>query len=139
MKSGSAEFIEQWEKKYEQQLGRSFEGGTEPSGGQWQKLALARMFYRNANVLVLDEPTSALDAEAEEQVFQQLDTLPENKTVLFIAHRFSTVRRADRIIVLQHSTIEEMGTHAVLLKKNGLYSRLFRLQAKGYHDTPKQE
>lgn len=125
-------FIESWDKKYEQMLGKEFTDGIEPSMGQWQKLALARTFYRGANVLVLDEPTSSIDAEAEAKIFEQLEKLPSDKTVLLISHRFSTVRRANKIAVVDGGKLIEYGTHIALLKKSGTYARLFKLQAKGY-------
>lgn len=125
-------FIEEWEKKYEQMLGREFTEGLEPSVGQWQKLALARTFYRDPNVLVLDEPTSAIDAEAEAKIFEKLESLPDDRTVILISHRFSTVRQADQIVIIENGSIKEQGTHAELIALNGTYARLFNLQAKGY-------
>ncbi len=132
-RSGSSDFIEaNWEHKYEQQLGREFTDGVEPSGGQWQKLALARAFYRDANVLILDEPTAAVDAEAEAKIFERLEQLPKNKTVFLISHRFSTVRHADEIVIIENGQITEQGSHEALLKKRSTYARLFKIQAKGY-------
>lgn len=125
-------FIEKWKEKYDQQLSREFTAGEQPSGGQWQKLALARTFYRDARVLVLDEPTSSIDAEAEAKIFEKLEDLPKERTVILISHRFSTVRRADTIAVIENGTVKESGTHEALLKKKGTYARLFALQAKGY-------
>lgn len=129
--SGAAEFIEKFPDKYEQQLGRDFDG-EELSIGQWQKLALARAFYEEAPVLILDEPTSAIDAEAEAEIFDNLNKVYQGKTVIFISHRFSTVRHADKIIVLESGQILEEGTHESLVKKNGVYARMFKIQAKGY-------
>lgn len=125
-------FIEEWEKKYEQMLGKEFTGGIEPSIGQWQKLALARTFYRDPRILILDEPTSSIDAEAEAKIFEKLELLPKDRTVILISHRFSTVRQADKIAVIEKGDLKELGTHENLLKLNGTYARLFALQAKGY-------
>lgn len=130
--SEAMKFIEEFPDKLKQQLGREFPGGTEPSQGQWQKLALARIFYRNANVWVLDEPTASIDAESEAKIFEKLEKLPKDKTVILISHRFSTVRNADKIIVLKDGTISEQGTHTELLKNKQDYARLFHMQAKGY-------
>ncbi len=130
--SESNTFIEQWKDKYDQFLGKQFTGGIEPSVGQWQKLALSRMFYRDPFVIILDEPTSSIDAEAEAKIFERLEAMPDDRTVILISHRFSTVRQASRIVVLEGGGIAELGTHEELLVKNGLYARLFTLQAKGY-------
>lgn len=130
--AGSHEMVEKFDKKYEQMLGRMFEGGLELSGGQWQKIALARAFFRNAPILVLDEPTSAIDAKAESQIFERVEKLSRDKTVIIISHRFSTVRNADKIFVMDKGRIKESGTHQELLKLNGQYAEMFRLQAKGY-------
>jgi len=125
-------FIEKWEQQYEQQLGKDFTGGVEPSIGQWQKLALARAFYREPRVLILDEPTSSIDAEAESKIFEKLEKLPKDRTVILISHRFSTVRQANRIAVIEGGELKELGTHQELLKENKTYARLFKMQAKGY-------
>ena len=130
--SGAAPFIETWEKNYDQMLGRDFSGGIEPSVGQWQKLALARIFYRDPRVLILDEPTSSIDACAEARIFDQMEALPKDRTVVLISHRFSTVRNADKIVVLQEGAIKEVGTHEELLLEDGIYSLFFNLQADGY-------
>jgi ATP-binding cassette subfamily B protein len=125
-------FIQEWENHYEQMLGKSFTGGIDPSVGQWQKLALARTFYRNPRILILDEPTSSIDTEAEAKIFEKLEALPKDISVILISHRFSTVRQANRIIVLKNGTIEEQGTHRELMKFRGDYARLFAIQAKQY-------
>jgi len=116
----------------EQRLGRRFYKGTELSGGQWQKVALARAYMKDADVMVLDEPTSALDAQAEFDVFERFIALTKGKTSIIISHRFSTVRMADRILVLQHGQVLELGTHQELMANPKLYSELFKLQAAGY-------
>ncbi len=116
----------------EQRLGRRFYKGTELSGGQWQKVALARAYMKDADIMVLDEPTSALDAQAEFDVFERFIALTKGKTSIIISHRFSTVRMADRILVLQHGRVLELGTHPELMANNKLYAELFALQAAGY-------
>ncbi|PRP66428.1 ABC transporter ATP-binding protein [Nonlabens agnitus] len=116
----------------DQQLGRRFAKGQELSGGQWQKVALARAYMKNADIMVLDEPTSALDAQAEFDVFERFIGLTKGKTSIIISHRFSTVRMADRILVLKNGKIEEIGTHEELMNNPQTYSRLFNLQAAGY-------
>jgi ATP-binding cassette subfamily B protein len=117
---------------YDQMLGRKFSQGTELSGGEWQKIALARAYIRNAQVLILDEPTAALDARAEYEVFQRFAELTQGKSAILISHRFSTVRMADRILVLGNGELLEMGSHEELLVKDGRYAELFQLQAAGY-------
>jgi len=117
---------------YEQTLGRRFGGGVDLSGGEWQKIAIARAYMRDADVLVLDEPTSALDARSEYQVFQRFRDLSVGRTTVLISHRFSTVRMADRIIVLEGGVAIEAGTHQELLARGGLYAEMFELQAAGY-------
>ncbi len=116
----------------EQPLGRRFSGGVELSGGEWQKIAIARAYMRDADVLILDEPTAALDARSEYEVFQRFRDLSAGKTTLLISHRFSTVRMADRIIVLEAGKIIEAGTHRALLERGGRYAEMFELQAAGY-------
>lgn len=131
-KSGADTFIDTLPKGYDQILGKMFDGGIDLSGGQWQKLALARAFFRDAPLLILDEPTSAIDAKAEYEIFENVQKLQKDKTVIIISHRFSTVRNADRILVLDEGKIIEEGNHEVLMKKKGLYNELFTIQAKGY-------
>ncbi len=131
-RGGADEVAERLPLKYETMLGRWFDRGSELSGGQWQKVALARAFMRDGQVLVLDEPTAALDAEREYEIFQRFRALTQGKIALLISHRFSTVRMADRIVVLKQGQIEEVGSHAELLDKAGTYARLFNMQAEGY-------
>jgi len=118
--------------KYDQALGKRFNQGVELSGGEWQKIALARAYMKEAQLLILDEPTSALDARAEYEVFQRFAELTQGKTAVLISHRFSTVRMADRILVLDKGEVLEMGSHDELLRNNGRYAELFQLQARGY-------
>jgi ATP-binding cassette subfamily B protein len=118
--------------QYEQMLGRRFETGVDLSGGEWQKLALARAYLRDAQLLILDEPTAALDARSEFQVFERFAELTEGKMALFISHRFSTVRMADRIVVLANGQIAEDGNHAQLIALEGRYAEMFELQAASY-------
>jgi ATP-binding cassette subfamily B protein len=117
---------------YNQQLGRRFNNGVDLSGGEWQKIALARAYMKDAQLLILDEPTAALDARAEYEVFQRFAELTKGKTAVLISHRFSTVRMADRILVLNNGEVAEIGSHAELLDREGRYAELFLLQAKGY-------
>ncbi len=131
-KSLAEEVVERLDKGYDHMLGRRFEGGANLSGGEWQKVALARAYMRNAQVLILDEPTAALDARAEYQVFQRFTELTAGRMAVLISHRFSTVRMADRILVLGDGTVLEKGTHEELLAADGVYAELFTLQAAGY-------
>ncbi|PIO47912.1 MAG: ABC transporter ATP-binding protein [[Chlorobium] sp. 445] len=124
--------IENLPKQYAQMIGKRFADGVELSGGEWQKIALARAYMRQADVLILDEPTAALDARAEYEVFQRFAELTQGKTAVLISHRFSTVRMADRILVMEKGELLELGSHQELLHKNGRYAELFALQAKGY-------
>ena len=117
---------------YEQMLGRRFDGGVDLSGGEWQKVALARAYLRDAQILILDEPTAALDARSEFEVFQRFAELTAGKMALFISHRFSTVRMADRIVVLEHGRIAEDGDHEQLTRLGGRYAEMFELQAASY-------
>lgn len=117
---------------YDQIVGKRFRTGVEVSGGEWQKIAIARAYMRDAQLLILDEPTAALDARSEFEVFQRFRELSQGKTVVLISHRFSTVRMADRIVVLMDGAVEAIGTHAELLQQGGRYAELFELQAAGY-------
>ena len=126
-------FIERLPDGFTTQLGRWFKSGQELSGGQWQKIALSRAFMRkNADILVLDEPTSAIDSQAEYEIFDRFRNLTKDKMVFLISHRFSTVRMADKIVVIEHGEVLETGTHEELLRANGRYATLFSLQAQGY-------
>ena len=113
-------------------LGKRFDGGVDLSGGEWQKVALGRAYMRDAQLLILDEPTAALDARAEYEVFTRFSELSRGRMAVLISHRFSTVRMADRIVVLKNGTVVEYGAHDELLTKKGLYAELFELQATGY-------
>lgn len=124
--------IEKLDDGYEQMLSRRFDNGTNLSGGQWQKIALARAYIRDAQLLILDEPTAALDARSEHEVFQRFTELTSGKSAVLISHRFSTVRMADRILVLENGGVLELGTHEELLALDGRYAELFNLQAEGY-------
>ncbi|HEY8009468.1 MAG TPA: ABC transporter ATP-binding protein [Rudaea sp.] len=126
------EVIAKLPKGYDQMLGKLFKSGVDLSGGEWQKIAIARAYMRDAQLLILDEPTAALDARAEYQVFERFKELAAGRTAVIISHRFSTVRMADRIIVLGNGCIEESGTHAELVAASGHYAELFELQAAGY-------
>ncbi|WP_216690013.1 ABC transporter ATP-binding protein [Hymenobacter siberiensis] len=117
---------------YDQMIGRRFNGGVDLSGGEWQKIALGRAYMRDAQLLILDEPTAALDARAEYEVFQRFKELTQGKTAVLISHRFSTVRMADRILVIENGQFVEIGSHEELLAKGGRYAELFQLQAAGY-------
>lgn len=131
-KADAMEFVSKYPKKLDQVLSERYTGGIRPSGGQWQKIAIARFFYRDAPVLLLDEPTASIDAMAEANIFNNIYKFMKGKTVIIISHRFSTVRNADRIIVLDKGKIIEDGTHEELLAQGGKYAQSFKLQAKGY-------
>jgi ATP-binding cassette subfamily B protein len=127
------EFIDKLPQKYDTQLGKWFKGGRELSGGQWQKIALARAFMRSkADLLVLDEPTATMDAAAESSIFEHFRELSRGKMTILISHRFSTVRMADQIVVIDKGRIVEQGSHEQLMKLGGQYAYLFSLQAQGY-------
>jgi ATP-binding cassette subfamily B protein len=128
----AAEMIARLPATYDQPIGKRFSSGVELSGGEWQKLAIARAYMRDAQLLVLDEPTAALDARAEFEVFQRFKALSAGRTSMLISHRFSSVRMADRILVLHEGTVDSMGTHEELLARKGRYAELFELQAQGY-------
>lgn len=131
-RSNAAELLEAFPEKLDQILGRRFDGGVDLSGGQWQRIALARAFLREAQILVLDEPTAALDPLAESEVFEKFAELTKQKMAIFISHRLSTVRMADRILLLSQGRIAEDGTHEQLLKAEGQYAKLFEIQAASY-------
>jgi ABC-type multidrug transport system fused ATPase/permease subunit len=131
-RGGAATVIDALPHKYDTVLGGWFESGQELSAGQWQKLAVSRAFMRDAEVLILDEPTASIDAEAEHELFERFKALAADRIAIVISHRFSTVRMADRILVLRDGKLEELGTHQELLEKEGRYAHLFKLQAAGY-------
>jgi ATP-binding cassette subfamily B protein len=131
-KSRAHELIDALPEGYEQILGRRFERGLDLSGGEWQKIALARAYLRDAQLLILDEPTASLDARAEREVFSRFSELTAGKMALLISHRFSTVRTADKILVLANEGIIEEGNHAELMRQGGRYSEMFEMQAANY-------
>jgi ATP-binding cassette subfamily B protein len=131
-KSMADELIGKLPAGYEQMLGRRFEGGVDLSGGEWQKVALARAYLRDGQVLILDEPTASLDARSEHEVFKRFAELTEGKLSLLISHRFSTVKMADRIVVLENGQISEEGTHEQLIARGGRYAEMFDMQASNY-------
>ncbi|MBN1999136.1 ABC transporter ATP-binding protein, partial [candidate division KSB1 bacterium] len=130
--AGAEKFIEALPDRYDTMLGKMFENGEELSIGQWQKIALARSFLRNAPIVVLDEPTSSLDAKAEYRVYEHFKQLTADKMAIFISHRLATARIAHRILVLENGNLVEEGTHENLMARNGIYKRLFELQAHNY-------
>jgi ATP-binding cassette subfamily B protein len=131
-KADAKVFIDEYEHQLEQVLDKSFEGGTNPSDGQWQRIALGRAFFRDASLLVLDEPTSAIDAKAEYEIFQRLYDFSQGKSLIIISHRFSTVRNADKIFVIDGGEIIECGSHEDLMRLGGKYRDAFETQARGY-------
>jgi ATP-binding cassette, subfamily B, bacterial len=131
-KSGASSVIDRLPQGYETVLGKWFDGGVNLSGGEWQKVALGRAFMREAQILILDEPSAALDAKAEYELFSRLQELAHGRTAIFISHRFSTVRRADRILVFEEGSLIESGTHEELVALGGRYAELFNLQAASY-------
>ena len=132
LRAGAAEFVKGLPEGYGNMLGRWFAGGRQLSGGQWQRLALARLYFRDGSVLVFDEPTAALDANAEHEVVEALRQGARGRLTVIISHRFSTVRTADQIVVLEDGTVTEQGSHESLLAQGGRYAQMFRLQARGY-------
>jgi len=130
--SGADTVIAELTRGYDTLLARQFKDGAELSGGQWQRIAAARGFYRTAPLLIMDEPTAALDARAEYALFSSLRTLAQDRTVLLITHRLASVRHADRIYVLAHGKIAESGTHASLMALGGQYAELYTIQASQY-------
>ncbi|PIY71766.1 hypothetical protein COY87_04470 [Candidatus Roizmanbacteria bacterium CG_4_10_14_0_8_um_filter_33_9] len=131
--AGVTEFVNSLPKKYNQLLGATFEGSEQLSIGQWQRIALAKVFMRNSPIMILDEPTAAVDAKTENEIFNKVMSLIKNKTVVMVSHRFSTVRQADEIVVIKAGQIIERGSHDRLMKSNGEYANMFNLQAKGYN------
>ncbi len=127
------EFIEMYANKYDEVMSERYKNGTRPSTGQWQKLAIARFFYRDVPFVIFDEPTAAIDAVAESKIFSRIYSQLKGKTVIIISHRFSTVRNADRIVVMEQGQIVEEGTHPQLLALNGRYAQAFHLQADSYN------
>ncbi|MEO5940612.1 MAG: ABC transporter ATP-binding protein [Candidatus Limnocylindrales bacterium] len=136
IKGGADSLLDRLPDGWDTPLGKWFDGGVELSGGEWQKIALGRAFMRDARILLLDEPTSALDAQAEFELFARLRSLARGRTAIYISHRFSTVRQADRILFLEHGTLVEQGTHAELMALDGRYAQLFTLQAAAYTGDP---
>lgn len=134
--AGAVSIINELPQGYETILGRHFEGGKDLSGGQWQRLALSRAYFREAHVLVLDEPTAALDPRAELAVFEEFSRLAEGKTAVFVSHRMASARIADRVMVLRDGLLVEFGSHEELLHADGEYARMFRMQAQWYVDEP---
>jgi ATP-binding cassette subfamily B protein len=135
-KGGADSLLDRLPDGWDTPLGKWFDGGVELSGGEWQKIALGRAFMRDARILLLDEPTSALDAQAEFELFARLRSLARGRTAIYISHRFSTVRPADRILFLEHGRLVEQGTHEELMRLGGRYAQLFTLQAAAYTGQP---
>jgi ATP-binding cassette, subfamily B, bacterial len=132
-RAGAHATIERLPAGYATMLGKQFAGGVELSGGEWQKIALARAFIRDAQILILDEPTAALDPQAEYELYQSFHELTRGRTTLLISHRLSTIRMADWILVLEHGRIVEEGDHRSLLARDGRYAELYAMQASRYH------
>jgi ATP-binding cassette, subfamily B, bacterial len=130
--SSADQFIERLPRQYDQLLGKWFAGGVDLSGGEWQRMALARSYVHNPGLLVLDEPASALDARSEYESFERFRSISRDRTVLLISHRFSTLRMADMIVVLDEGRVSQQGLHEELMASGGLYSDLFRLQAGAF-------
>jgi len=127
-------FVSKYPNKLEQILDHKYKEGVTPSTGQWQKLAVARMFYRDPKLVIFDEPTASIDAEAEYKIFNEIFDFFKKKTVIIVSHRFSTVRNADKIFVIAKGKVAESGTHAQLLESNGIYASSYKKQAEGYQD-----
>ena len=135
-KSKIDSFVEKLEKGYDTLLGRDFEGGIDISGGQWQRIAIARAFMGDKPILLLDEPTSQLDPMAEASLYHEFSDMVENKTALFVTHRLGSTLITDKIFVIHNGKIEEIGTHDELMKTDGIYSRMFNAQKQWYkHDS----
>lgn len=132
--SGAIDFIKDFPKKYDQLIWKGFQDGVELSKGQHQRMAVARIFYRDALISILDEPTSAIDAVAEEKIFESVEQKMQGKTVILISHRFSTVKNADQIAVIEHGELKELGSHRALMQKAGRYAELYTMQADRYKD-----
>ncbi|HSV95227.1 MAG TPA: ABC transporter ATP-binding protein [Spirochaetia bacterium] len=132
MLTGITNFIEMLPLKYQNPLDKEFKDGVEPSKGLWQRVALARILYRPSEFLILDEPTSNVDPQSEEEIFEQVLKIAKEKIIFLVSHRFSTVRKADKILVLEHGTVVEHGTHHELMAKNGRYKELFDIQAESF-------
>ncbi len=132
--SGADEFIKDYSMGYDQQLGKEFDNGIEPSKGQHQKIALARTIYRNGFIMILDEPTAAIDAVSEMKIFDQMENASGKNTLILITHRFNTTQNVDRIIVLEKGSIVEEGDHSTLVKSNGMYKKMFESQAKAFRE-----
>ena len=130
--AGASDLIARLPDGYQTMLGKLFEGGEELSIGEWQKIALARAFLRQSQILVLDEPTSAMDAKAEAELFERFHALAKDRIAILISHRLSTVKMVDRIYLLDQGRVVESGTHDELMEKHGPYSELFETQARGY-------
>ncbi len=131
--AGADSFVMSFKHKYDQILSKWFNKGVDLSGGQWQRIALARAFYRDANILILDEPTSAVDAKGEYEIFEKISKVQKEKTMIIISHRFNTVKKANSIYVIDKGQIIESGSHEELMQlKNGKYKEMFELQAEGY-------
>jgi ABC-type multidrug transport system fused ATPase/permease subunit len=130
--TGITDFVESLPLRYKNPLDKEFKDGVEPSKGLWQRIALARILYRPSEILILDEPTSNVDPQSEEEIFTKVLEVAKNKIIFLVSHRFSTVRKADKILVLEHGTIVEYGTHQELMKKNGRYKELFEIQAQSF-------
>ena len=137
--TGANEFISGWDNGFDQQLGKEFDGGIEPSKGQQQKIALSRVIYRQGFVVVLDEPTAAIDALAETYIFEQMEKAAEGKTLIVITHRFNTTQGVDMIVVLEKGKVVEKGSHRELLAENGFYAEMFETQAKAFRDEKPEE